>query len=36
MKEKPRSIIILPIRPGQVILEMDTANVISHDTPEQH
>lgn len=36
IKEKPASIIILLIRPGQVILEMDTANVISYDTPEQH
>lgn len=35
--QKPCGIIIIAlIRPGKVSQEMDTANVIAHDTPEEH
>lgn len=35
--KKPCSLIIIAfIRPRQVSQEMDTANVIAHDTPEKH
>lgn len=35
--EKPCGIIIIAlIRPGKVSQEMDTANVIAHDTPAEH